>query len=179
MARLEAIPSQIDYLVDQLKTTYKQKVDMNNDWKMITLFIGANNLCAVCESETKYTAAWFESNLQAALTQIHDDIPRVWVNLVAMFNISQVYDLAMTSDYCYAMWDTILGGECPCMTKLSRPPSARQKMDEMSVQYNEVMHRLAKQWQSKNEKEFNVVVQPFLTNSTLLHAVIQIAELSY
>jgi hypothetical protein len=167
MARLEAVPSQVDYLVKQLTTTYKGRVDMKKDWKMITLFIGANNLCAVCEGP-KYSAEWFEQNLQSVLTQIHTNIPRVWVNLVALFNISQVYDLAMTSDYCYAMWDTVLGGECPCMTKLSRPPSDRKKMDEMSVQYNIVMHKLAKQWQALNDPEFNVVVQPFLTNSALL-----------
>ena len=57
------------------------------------------------------------------------NIPRVFVNVITMFNISQgiyfsishltiiiVWNVSMTSDYCRFMWDEVVSGECGCLT---------------------------------------------------------------
>ena len=36
---------QIDYLVEELTTTFSDDVDMENDWKMLTILIGAVRAC--------------------------------------------------------------------------------------------------------------------------------------
>ena len=42
----KAMPGQAQKLVDALNSN--RDYDMNNDWKVATLFIGANNLCQYC-----------------------------------------------------------------------------------------------------------------------------------
>ena len=43
------ILSQAEYLVDKMKKD--KTVDFENDWKLVTLFIGGNDLCAFCKDE--------------------------------------------------------------------------------------------------------------------------------
>ena len=40
------LPAQADHLINKLKTD--KRIDWNNDWKIITLLIGGNNLCDYC-----------------------------------------------------------------------------------------------------------------------------------
>ncbi len=43
----------------------------------------------------------------------------------------------------------------------------RQAMDQHSVWFNQAIRKVAKKWQSKNLKEFNVIAQPFIENCKL------------
>lgn len=46
MAKIgDAANGQVSYITNQLKTTYANKVDMKTSWKMMTILIGANNIC--------------------------------------------------------------------------------------------------------------------------------------
>lgn len=40
------MPGQAVNLVDKIRAD--RNIDFNNDWKMVTLFIGGNNLCDYC-----------------------------------------------------------------------------------------------------------------------------------
>ena len=42
------MPGQAQNLVNKLKAD--STIDFQNDWKMITLFVGGNNLCAFCRN---------------------------------------------------------------------------------------------------------------------------------
>ena len=88
---MQEVPPQINYLVTQLQTTYKDSVNFNDDWKLLTLFIGANNLCPSCHGSAHSPPEFFEANLKAVLQQVEQQIPRVFVNLVTIFNISGVW----------------------------------------------------------------------------------------
>lgn len=78
------------YLVSALKNQYK-KVDFNHDWKLLTIFIGANNLCSACKNSQHSDPDFFESQLRQVLQLVEKNIPRVFVNLVGIFNISGVW----------------------------------------------------------------------------------------
>lgn len=43
------ILGQAETLVDKMKND--KTIDFENDWKMVTLFIGGNDLCAFCKDE--------------------------------------------------------------------------------------------------------------------------------
>lgn len=47
MAKVQDCPNQVDFLVNTMKTNYKDTIDFQNDWKLLTLFIGANNICGM------------------------------------------------------------------------------------------------------------------------------------
>jgi hypothetical protein len=167
MARIDHVPSQIDYITQSLQTTYKDKVDFKNDWKMMTVFIGANNICPSCTNRTDVTPEYFERMMDFVVNKIYTQIPRTYVNIVLLFNISQVREIVMQSDYCYLMWDTFCKGECGCMTDPKTTPANLQAMDDHSVWFNQGIRNVAKKWQAKNLKEFNVVAQPFIENLSI------------
>jgi hypothetical protein len=167
MARIQDVPAQVDYITQLLNTTYSGIVDMKNDWKLMTIFIGANNICPSCRGGGDTTPDFYEQMLRLILNKIYNQIPRTFVNIVMMFNISQVYDIAMTSDYCIFMWETFCRGECPCMTEPSSTRNDRHIMDLHSQWYNERILKVVKFWQDKNLKDFKVVAQPFLTNLSI------------
>jgi len=160
MAKVENCPDQVDYLVNTLKTTYAGQVDFYNDWKLLTLFIGANNICGACQGRSNSKPAFFGAHLDQVLSQIHASIPRVFVNLVTIFNISGVYYAGKTSEYCDIIHD-IWNHECYCVE--TGKPSDLLIMDEYAVQYNVLSENLAKKYDSLNDPNFTVVVQPGLS----------------
>jgi hypothetical protein len=165
-ARIDAVPAQLDYIIKQLKTTYNSTVDFNKDWKLLTILIGANNICPSCDNRTYSQPDYYENQMQAVLTQVYQNIPRTFVNIVTMFNISQVWNVSMKSDYCRFLWADVVSGECGCLTDHSTQEQ-RHIMDLTALAFNERIYKLAAQWQAKNLPEFNVVVQPFTENMVI------------
>lgn len=45
------MPAQANLLVERMKT--EPEVDFENDWKLITLFIGGNDLCDYCDDKVR------------------------------------------------------------------------------------------------------------------------------
>jgi hypothetical protein len=52
--------------------------------QVLTIWIGANDLCEVCTGSSSASPAKYISTLDAALQQIHSSIPRVYVSLVSV-----------------------------------------------------------------------------------------------
>jgi phospholipase B1, membrane-associated len=94
-------------------------ISVENDWKLLSIFIGANDLCASCTFASGFLdPEEFEQHLFATLERVmseyidhlkcnllfslkvRQNVPKVFVNLVSMFNLSQVYDLSQKSNYC-------------------------------------------------------------------------------
>ena len=81
-ARVRDLPGQIKRLSDKLNTA--EYASLKDDWKMLVLFIGANDVCA-CKS---MTAEQFRTELTAAMKLIHDTFPKTFVSTMTLFNIS-------------------------------------------------------------------------------------------
>ncbi|VDI27497.1 phospholipase B1, membrane-associated [Mytilus galloprovincialis] len=79
------MPDQARMLVDRLKS--EKGVDYQNDWKVITLFIGGNDLCDFCEDREAYSAENYIGYIREALDIFHAEVPRAFVNLVEVLNI--------------------------------------------------------------------------------------------
>lgn len=90
-AKTQELNGEISRLVRLLNTErYK---DVKDDWKLITLFIGANNVCVLCEPPMTTLpgladADIFEDNVRNVLERIRTDVGKSFVNLVALFNVS-------------------------------------------------------------------------------------------
>ncbi|CAK1545818.1 unnamed protein product [Leptosia nina] len=58
-------------------------IDVSRDWKMITVFIGANDLCsASCLSPVSWSPTAHARKLARALDYFHEHLPRTIVNLI-------------------------------------------------------------------------------------------------
>ena len=155
LAKVQDLHTQMDHLVAEAKKI--KGLDFHNDWKVLTILIGANNLCISCEDGRKdATPEFFDAKYRAILERVRNDIPKVFVNAVPMFNISGVHAQQQTSDYCKLI-KPVSNNECPCMGREDRDRAA---MDEHNALYTRVIHIIASDYAAKNYWDFAVVAQP-------------------
>jgi lysophospholipase L1-like esterase len=170
-AKAEDVFEQIDYL-DWLCHN-DDKIDCDKDWKVVTLLIGANDLCIICDGRSAAQPEQWAQTIDQLVSQVHQRIPRVFLNLVSILNISQVYDAQQTSLYCRTVQRAV--DECPCLEK--HGDAGRQAMDDGSVAYNKALQQIAAKWAGMDDPEFTVVYQPMLSNAVLLNSTIPLSSL--
>ncbi|RCH80197.1 hypothetical protein CU098_007625, partial [Rhizopus stolonifer] len=87
------------------------------------------------------------------------NIPRVIVNLIGTFNVTQVYTVTAGQDYCkpFQHSDLIINTlECPCAID----PKNRPKIDEVAAGYTKQLNTIAKKYQSLQTDSFGVMYTP-------------------
>ncbi|XP_041970511.1 phospholipase B1, membrane-associated-like [Aricia agestis] len=64
-------------------------IDVSRDWKMITVFLGANDLCsASCLSPVSWSPTAHARKLARALDYFHTHLPRTIINLIPVLDVS-------------------------------------------------------------------------------------------
>lgn len=159
----DLLQHEMTYLVQQLKSL--PGVDFQNDWKHLTLLIGANDLCAACILENYLGPDDFEKNLVAVLEAVRMNVPRVFVSVVEMFNLSQVYDLSLKTPKCVTVHRDF-AIECDCLFR-KNGNLTRELVDSYVQAYNARSVGIAKYYQSQQYADFTVVAQPFGRNTML------------
>ncbi|KAJ1559884.1 hypothetical protein HK405_008981, partial [Cladochytrium tenue] len=90
------------------------RVDLHHHFKLLSLFVGANDLCAACPAAAheavadsdKATAGFldpadkFEAAVRLAVDSVRRNIPRTVLNLMLLPNISQTWDLTHDDPWC-------------------------------------------------------------------------------
>jgi phospholipase B1 len=160
----DLVSHELDYLIKQVKAN--PMINLKEDWKLLTILIGANDLCASCTLVKEFLdPAEFEKHLSETLEGIRTNIPRVFVQLVEVFNLSQVYDLSLKTKAC-ANIHRDLFIECDCIFGPDASKT-RQLVDEYGQQYNARSRALAAYYQALGDPSFTVVAQPFGRNTML------------
>jgi hypothetical protein len=112
-----------------------QGIDFENDWKMINIQIGSNDMCGACNSTymDEVTPEKYGNYVEAAIAKIQASIPRVLVNLIGTFRVSEVFPLSAGQAYCRPVNnDTNTIGnrhECSC----GAFPGGLEKMDNLTA----------------------------------------------
>eukprot|EP01028_Stygiella_incarcerata_P000926 TRINITY_DN1144_c2_g1_i2.p1 TRINITY_DN1144_c2_g1~~TRINITY_DN1144_c2_g1_i2.p1 ORF type:complete len:305 (+),score=67.02 TRINITY_DN1144_c2_g1_i2:115-1029(+) len=140
MAKIDLLFSQVDCLVEEMHKD--SEIDFENDWKMITVLIGANNLCECCWGHYNTTPAGFGEQWSELVEKIYNDIPHVVVNVLALFNTSQVYRLDGDREHCKLVHELL--GECDCIFGKNSSDATRQQMDDYARLYNEEVQAVIK-----------------------------------
>jgi len=154
----DLVTHELDYLLKQLNAN--PNISMANDWKLLTILIGANDLCASCTYAGKYLDPdEFEAHLSKVLEGVRLNIPRVFVQLIEFFNLSQVYDLSLKTPVCAEIHRDLFI-ECDCIFS-PKANTTRQLVDEYSQEFNARSRALAAYYQALNYPDFTVVAQPF------------------
>jgi phospholipase B1 len=162
--------NQVDYLIQQMKNM--SQINYEQDFKLISVMIGANDLCRSCRN--LLTADQFEDNLKTLLERIRLQIPRTIVNMYQLFNVSQLYDLTKDSLYCQQRRSSILTSECRCAFDVGLEGDRRRlQMDELAVQYNGRLLKIAKEYRALNSSSFSVIVDPAATGFSLRNASLE------
>ncbi|KAG2186061.1 hypothetical protein INT43_002499, partial [Umbelopsis isabellina] len=160
-AVVQTLDEEVTRLVHQLSHTQYNSV--RDSWKLITVLIGANNLCGLCASPStglpqQATADEYEKHLRLALHRLRTEVKHAFVNLLALFSVSVVHDATRGNQYCEFVMDKSNMYICPCAQGTDEE---RKAADAMAEEYNRRMYKVAKEFEGY--KDFAVVVQPGLT----------------
>ncbi|XP_070285022.1 phospholipase B1, membrane-associated [Myotis yumanensis] len=156
-ARAVDLPDQARRLVGLMKND--TKINFQEDWKVITLFIGGNDLCDFCNDPAHYSPQNFTDNIGKALDILHAEVPRAFVNLVKVLQIVNLRELYYEKKvYCPRL---ILRNLCPCVLKYEDNSTELASLVELNKKYQERTHQLVEGGRYDTREDFTVVVQPF------------------
>ncbi|ELK27359.1 Phospholipase B1, membrane-associated [Myotis davidii] len=156
-ARAQDLPDQARRLVGLMKND--TKINFQEDWKVITLFIGGNDLCDFCNDPAHYSPQNFTDNIGKALDILHAEVPRAFVNLVKVLQIVNLRELYQEKKvYCPRL---ILRNLCPCVLKYEDNSTELASLVELNKKYQEQTHQLVEGGRYDTREDFTVVVQPF------------------
>lgn len=153
----EAMPGQAVKLVERMKK--ESNIDFENDWKVITVFVGGNDLCEYCDDKEKYSAENYRANLQEALDYLHAKVPRAFVNLVEILPISIVKELNQN-----LVCDALHLYLCGCAA-YPHSSEAEKEIQAVTKRYREVLKELVESGRYDTKDDFTVVVQPFFSET--------------
>jgi len=150
-ARSYDLPGQVDYLEARMRSL---GVNFDTDWKILSIFIGGNDLCDYCSDTTKNSPSNFRNNLEVTLDIIKGKFPKVFVNLISPPDVTLLGQV--TGGAC----SLLHAFECGCATDV---PGTKIAHAEYVKRLNELV--LLPKYQDK--EDFYVTFQPFLSNFTL------------
>jgi len=147
---------QAQWLVQQLKAN--SKINFANDWKVLTIWIGSNNLCDVCDNINANNGANFQKSLNDSLSYLYSNVPRLFVNLVGNLEISTLYNI--NSGACSLLHKVA----CGCVG--SSNANSRAIVATTGKDYQSRAYTIAKSFNGRSNS-FAVVVQPFLIKTII------------
>ncbi|XP_050442680.1 phospholipase B1, membrane-associated-like [Adelges cooleyi] len=170
---------QAQFLVKKMKKD--PTVDFKNDWKLITMFFGANDLCSgQCYDKDGTTPLQHSKKLQKALDYLQANLPRTMVNLVPVLDVS-VSVRVKRSFMCHMLHVFF----CACFHQRGNV----NEMDEITQlvrDYQAAEQILINSGRYNKKEDFTVVIQPFiklfnapLDKSKQFEEVIDISYVTY
>jgi len=148
---------QAERLVEKLVNG--KKYDFYNTWKVVTLFIGGNDLCACCRKLEKYKPDKFIKGVREALDVLHENIPKILVNVITPPDVTILQDLSST--YC----DIPHWIECKCGSVYG--PVARNFTSHRRQEYTKLLQDLTSSDRYDTRDDFTVVLQPFFDETVI------------
>jgi len=147
--------AQVEDLIQKLKTD--GSVNFNEDWKMISVLIGNNDICDFCNRDNS-TVEFFQEKIEAGLDLLHQNVPNAIVNLISLFDVPQVpalnIGLLCSGLHLYA---------CPCAAY----SKDINKVILLTKQYQEALQNIASSGKYDTRDDFTVVLQPFFRNTKI------------
>jgi len=116
---------ELNQQVDELLRRTKNLTGIQDRWKLLTIFIGANDLCDgmvtgfdACDGNASHRGALadrYEQNLRDALTKLVNGFQNTIVQVASMFQLSSVPEVRRGHLYCSARKALI--DECNCIDR--------------------------------------------------------------
>ncbi|UMM10376.1 hypothetical protein L5515_000177 [Caenorhabditis briggsae] len=139
-----------------------KEIDYKNDWKLVNIFIGANDMCAYCNDGENgaHSKAQWKQNVITAVQILKDNLPRTIVSMTGMFDMRMLRQIDHDKYFC----DGLHTFECPCeknkaFTNDLVSAACHRYMDaQLEIQNSGIFD---------TTDDFTFVVQPFFNGITI------------
>ena len=150
-------------------------IDFHQDWKMVTVLTGHNDLCRNTCNSTIGTFGFqgfrdgspekFFQNMRTVLDVLQGNLPRAFVNLVPMADVTMAHDLVHKPRVC----DITHWTYCPCLfdNKFTDTKFSKTEMKALSASYMVKLDQLVSSGRYDTSPDFTVVLQPALLHGQL------------
>ncbi|CAH3147937.1 unnamed protein product [Porites evermanni] len=148
------LENQAKDFVSRLKNM--KNIDYENDWKLLTMWIGTEDLCQVCTDMDKLGPRSFIKYVMRTLNYLKEEVPHLFVNLVPPMDVSVLYELhGGSTKSCEIMgWNS-----CQCLKKGGEE---RAKISQAVKNYKRLLMELVSSGLYDTQNDFAVVIQPAL-----------------
>jgi phospholipase B1 len=144
---------QARFLIDRVRQD--EIIDFFGDWKMLTLFIGGNDLCASCYDQEHFSPEAYGRQVREAVDILYNNLPRVFLNLVPMFDVSPLKEISGN-----IICDALQTRFCDCAIN----DATNGEMRPTQLGYYEQLRLIADDDLYKFREDFTVVLQPNLVD---------------
>ncbi|XP_071996055.1 phospholipase B1, membrane-associated [Engystomops pustulosus] len=169
------MPTQAQALVDQLKQD--RRINFANDWKVITVFVGANDLCASCTDSNVFSPSTYTNNIRRALDILHAQVPRAFVNLVEVMDIYPLREAVL--DKRVTCPSLITGMLCPCLLNVQTDTEELRMLKNTNNAYQHSLQHFIDSGRYDTREDFTVVLQPFFRHPQIPHLSTGEPDVSY
>ncbi|CAF0939407.1 unnamed protein product [Rotaria sordida] len=138
----------VDRMIEKLGTSR-----FESEWKLVTFFIGGNDLCSYCEDTNRYSTAAYRNNIKTTLDILHNRMPRTLVNFVTVLNVAELEDLH-EGVVCKNMQFFL----CDCAVNTT----TREQVRVANLAYQKATNDLVDSGIYDTRNDFTVVRQPFM-----------------
>ncbi|KAG7239707.1 hypothetical protein INR49_028643 [Caranx melampygus] len=156
-AKSKDLPSQVRALVERMKNN--PSINFESDWKLITVFVGGNDICDHCYNSLLFSEENYVRNVRESLDYLHKQVPRALVNLVEPLHITPLREMHMDPSLKCPTW--LVKILCPCVVLPKSESKALQMVEDINRSYQRLLHELVETGQYDTRSDFTVVIQPF------------------
>nr|XP_019953033.1 PREDICTED: phospholipase B1, membrane-associated-like [Paralichthys olivaceus] len=162
-AKTSDIPAQVQALIKAMRED--KKVNFENDWKLVTIFVGGNDLCHYCVDQNNLSPKNYSHNLMIGLDMLHKEVPRLLVNVVEILEILPLRTVKRTSLPC----SLLPRNSCPCLINPAENSPELEEIKRINQEYQIEIQHLISGDRYEGKEDFAVVLQPFLHNTFIPH----------
>lgn len=149
------------------------KIDFENDWKLITVLIGYNDVCVFsCDNSSMELLDEWIANFDESLILMRDNLPHTFVNLIQIAQVSVGLQYVSVSQTCAPIANFI----CPCAFAEGDAAELSHRTIEL---FNQRLTELVDSRKYDVSNDFTVVVQPYLTNAEPIQDENGTVDISY
>ncbi|GMT16317.1 hypothetical protein PFISCL1PPCAC_7614, partial [Pristionchus fissidentatus] len=156
-AHSQGIIEQANDLVRRIKD--HPEIDYINQWKLIHIFIGPNDMCAWCVHQDTESAENYRDNIRKAVQILKDELPRTIVSLTGMIDIRLLRNVDADNKLCK---ETHLI-ECMCE---QFPEVTDEMLTNEAKAYMQREQELQDSGEFDTDDDFTLIIQPFFEGVT-------------
>ncbi|XP_049918232.1 phospholipase B1, membrane-associated-like isoform X1 [Epinephelus moara] len=148
------VSDQIRHMIDTFRSY--PGLNYDEDWKVVTMLIGMNDICDYCKDKTLFSPDRFIHHMTAALNMMMDQIPRTIVNVVQILPMKPLREVQRPTLGCQ-----LQRRFCSCLVKPEENSTELTELLQVNLQFQS---RLTKLLSGDRffKKDFAVVLQPYL-----------------